>query len=149
FTEIFAQAGSIGSERGEDEAAVRVEARQRLEAERAGIEIWTVAGAHRHADEPPVGGVGPAMIGAAEAQGAAAFVLAHLGAAVRAAIDQRLDASVLLTHREHGNAGQADADEVAGGADLALVAEIEPHPREQALALPGEDRWIGVDPAVD
>src|SRR2546425_8338126 len=76
-------------------------------------------------------------------------VRAQLGAAVRAAVEQRRDRPVMLPHHDDGLAAHPGRDEAAGDGNLAFVAEVEPGTAEDQRDLPLEDGGIHVDRFVD
>ena len=147
--DMVLEARSMRGQAGEHEAAVFADARGAGEVEVRAIEAIAAAFRHRHAHELAVGVVVPAVIAADEPLGVALAFVHHLGAAMGAAIEQHVDAVVVMPRHDDGLAAEFGRDVVARVGDLAGVADVQPGAPEDALHFEFEDIRIGIDPPVN
>src|SRR5262249_27917809 len=141
---------AVVGERGEDEASIRVHARDPGQPQVSPTGRRGMVPFGEGADgERAVGAVRPAVIGADELARRSRWRIAHGRAAVSAAVDEGAGRAVGVARHDHGLAGHPRGEEVARIRDLALVPEQQPRPAEQPLHLELEHLRIGVDRAVD
>jgi maltose alpha-D-glucosyltransferase/alpha-amylase len=138
----------LGVEGGEHESAVGVDLLGLGQSVVLLAEALGEAALVRHVDQVAVVGEGPGVVEAAEPLLVAATLAAHLGAAVRARVQQDPDLVVLVPGEEHRPAGNLAGDEVAGLGNLRLVPDIDPALVEDPLALRLEHLTVGEDLAV-
>jgi len=132
-------------ERGEHEAAIAVDARQRLHARaRLAQRFLGEVGPHGHARQLAIGAECPAVIHAREHARVAARARQHLGAAVAAAVVQHVHRTALVAAQHHRLAGQRRAVIVARVGHQAVVAHVDPHLAEYLGHLGLEHGRIGV-----
>ena len=86
-------------------------------------------------DEPSVPRIGPAVIRAHEMTDATGLGTAQLGAAMTAAIEDRVDAPIVMAHDHDGGAAKHPGHIIARRRNLALMREIEPRPVEDPIML--------------
>ena len=101
----------------------------------------------RHADQPAVGGIGPAVIGAGQPPRAAAVAVDQPRAAVAADIGEGADPVVGAAHDDDAFAEKLERPPVAGRRNVAGVADDLPGGPDQPLHLDGEIFGIVIDPA--
>ena len=77
----------------------------------------------RHADQPPVGAVAPAVIGAGEDGRRALVVAAHLHAAMAAGIEEDVDPAGAVAAQDHRLLAHRRHEIVAGLGDLAFMPD--------------------------
>ena len=99
----------------------------------------------RHAEQFAVQPEAPAVITAAERRNLAAGLVDELGALVAAAIVQHVHRAVVGTDHDDGHLAVIQRDVVALLRYLALMADVDPCPRPDALHLEIENLGIGVD----
>src|SRR4029079_4123711 len=100
----------------------------------AEVEAVGVALPMRHRIQRAVEPIAPAVIRADEAGQRAALPGAHHGAAMRAPVDQRMDA-LPVAHYQHVLAGDPGTVEIAGVGDLAVVRQEYPGAAEDAVHI--------------
>ena len=138
-------------ERGEDEATVARHVRRGDKAELFAVEVvgLAVALAHGHRMQAAIGVEGPAVIGAAKAlAGIALLHVANDGAAMAAAVVQHAHLAIGMAHADDRLAPNESGEEVPRLRDLAIVADIDPGPLEDALHLQLEHLGVDEDPPV-
>jgi hypothetical protein len=145
---VLVEALTVGGEAREHEAAVLADPRRTGEAELLLAEAGRAALRHRHADQRAVHVEGPAVIAAHEPGAVAAALVRDLGAAMGAAVEQNVDAAIVVARHDHRLAAEIGGDVVARLTHLAGMADEQPSAAEDALHLQLEDLGIGVDPAV-
>ena len=146
------QRRTFAGQTGEDEAAVTVHPRRRLDAAVrvvAGhpgslVPLGQRNGAHLAIEVETPGVVGTDEGGA----GVAAQVAHQLDAAVRAAVVQDLDAAVALAHHDHRLAPDRHRVVVARRRHLRLVAAVNPGPLPDLFHFGVENRLVRVHALV-
>src|SRR5438045_6832491 len=93
----------------------------------------------RHADQPPVGAVAPAVIGAGEDSRRALVVAAHLHAAMATGIEEDVDATGAVAAQDHRLLAHRRNEVIAGLGNLAFMPDMQPGTGEDALLLLGVD----------
>src|ERR1700730_5095587 len=150
FAEIFEKGRRIGIPAGPDGALVAAELRDLDQSPLRFVELLVVGLAEiGHADEPAVGAVAPAVVGAGEDRGVALVVAAHLLAAVPAGIEEHVGLARPVAAQDHRLLAHARDEVVARVGDLALMPDKEPHPGEEPLQLPLVDLLVDEDLAAD
>ena len=147
--EPLRETGCIEVERAEDQAAVRAQPRHLGQAVVGFVKVRRVALTEGHVDEVAAVGVGPAVVGALEAPGRTALGLAHARGPVGAAVEQGVQAAVLVAGDDQGPQPHVRRQEIVGVGHLALVGQINPGAAEHLGHLGIEDRGVGVDGAMD
>src|SRR5581483_9242907 len=133
--------------RGEDEAAIDADTGHRMKPQ-LGELAGRIARGERCRLQRAGAVVAPAVVRTDETLDVAAAFGAHHGATMRAAIDQYRYRAIIVTHDDDRLASDARSEVVAGGRNLALVAEHQPRAAEDALELELEDRRIGIEGAM-
>src|ERR1700720_1457783 len=103
----------------------------------------------RHADQPAVGAVAPAMIWAGEDGGVALVVTAYLHAAMAARVQEDVHLAGAVAAQDHRLLAHPRRGVIAGVRDLALMADKEPGAGKDPLLLLGVDRLVDEDLAAD
>src|SRR5271169_5573409 len=136
LAEIFAQRRGLRVEGGEEQPLVAVELRHRIEAPALALQFAVIGFLQiRHADQPPVIAIGPAVIGAGEGGGIAELGAAQPVAAMAANIQKGMHLARRVAHNENRVFAHVSGEKIAGLRDLALMAQKEPAARENALQL--------------
>src|SRR5271166_4022727 len=136
LAEIFAQRRGLRVEGGEEQPLVAVELRHRIEAPALALQFAVIGFLQiRHADQPPVIAIGPAVIGAGEGGGIAELGAAQPVAAMAADIQKGMHLARRVAHNENRVFAHVSGEKIAGLRDLALMAQKEPAARENALQL--------------
>src|SRR5262249_12955689 len=144
LAEIVVQWQRIGIERGEPQSLVIVELRYWRQAPALAVQFIVVGLLQiRHADQPPVIAVRPAMICAGEGGGVTGIGAAQPVATMAADIQKCVYLSAAVAHHQNRVFTHIGGEEIARLRNLALVAQIEPAAREDPLQL------LLVDPALD
>ena len=148
--EIFGKGRRRRVPGGPHRALVAAQLRHLDEAPLRPVELRMVGLAEiRHADQPAVGAVAPAVIGAGEDGRVALVVAAHLHAAMAAGIEEHMDLAGPVAAQDHRFLAHARDEVVAGVRDLALVADKQPSAGEDALQLLAVDLLVDEDLAAD
>ena len=140
---------AFGRQAGEDETAIRLDARHRHHAVARVVEVIAITLGERDRGQCAVHAKGPAVVGTGERFGMAFFHLADLVAAVRAAVVEHLAATALVARKDHRLEADHAGDEVAIGGHFALVAHVDPAAAEDAVELVFKHLGVGVHGAVD
>ena len=150
FGQVVVERCDVRIEADEDEPAVFLAPRDFPHVEQR---IGFVAREHRVADrdvgEFARGVEHPAVVAAAEDAGRAGVLLADHGPAVRTAVVKRPDCPPAVAHQDQRAPVDATGDEGAGLRDFRSVADVEPYPVVDQLALHREDVGIREDPPAD
>ncbi|HXC14552.1 MAG TPA: hypothetical protein VNV39_17165 [Stellaceae bacterium] len=150
IAEIFGEGGGRRVPGGPDRALVVAKLRDLDETPLRPVEGRVVGLAEiGHADQPAVGAVAPAVIGAGENGGVALVVAAHLHPAMPARIQKDVDFAGAVAAQDDGFLAHPRDEEVAGVRDLAVVADKEPSAGEQPLLLLLVDRLVDKNLAAD
>src|SRR5438105_332692 len=150
LAEILAQGRRRRIEAREEEPFVLVELRDRHEAPALPIQFVVVSLFEvGHGDQLAVIAVGPAVISAGKARGIAVIGAAKAIAPMPAHIEKSSHDSVGATYHEHRVFAHIGREEIAGLRDLAIMAQIEPAAREDALQLLLIDLRLDKDPPAD
>lgn len=138
-------------EAGKDKAAIAFHTRQAEQSLRLreGVGIAAGLAAMGNADERPVIGIDPAVIGALEFPRPASELPAQHRAAMPAAIDQHIQPALLIAADDHRLQADMRGLEVARLGQLALMRDKDPGLLEDALHLAREDGGIAVSARVD
>src|SRR5208283_4690553 len=140
----------LGVESGEEQPLVAVELRHRLETPALALQFAVIGFLEpRHADQPPVVAVGPAMIGAGEARGIAGISTAQPVAAMAADIQEGVHLARAVAHHENRVFAHIGRKEITGLRDLAFMAQEKPTAGEDPLLLLLIDLGLDVDAAAD
>ena len=124
--EIVGERIGIGVEAHEPEAAILLEPPWSPQAVGGFVEALGIGVRARHAHQPPVVAVGPAVVDALEAAPVALALSAHNGAAVAAGIEQAVELPRLIAAEDHRPAGDLARAEIAGPLQLGGMAGINP-----------------------
>jgi hypothetical protein len=89
----------------------------------------------RHADQPPVVAVGPAVIGAGEGRCIAVVGAAKAIAAMAANVQEGVHFARRVAHHQNRVFAHVSGEEIAGSRDLALMTQKEPAAGEYPLQL--------------
>src|SRR5271156_4046679 len=144
LAEIIVQRRCRGVESGEPQPLVIVELRYWSKAPVLAIQFVVVGLLQiRHASEPPVIAVGPAVIGAGKGGGIAGIGAAQPVATMTAYIQKSVNLPRCIAHHQNRVLAHIGGEEIARLRDLALVAQIEPAAGEDPLQL------LLVNPALD
>src|ERR1051326_1271846 len=131
-------------------ALVIIELRDRHQAPALAIEFVVVRFLQiGDTDQLAIIAVGPAMIGAGEARGVPIIGAAEPVASVTADIEKSAHDSVGAPYDEHRVFTHIGREEIAGLRDLAVVAQIKPAAREDALQLLLIDLRLDKDAPAD
>ena len=150
LAEIIAQRRRLGIEGGEPQPLVIVELRHRREAPAVAVELVMIGLLQiRHAGQPAVIAVGPAVIGAGEARGVAAVGAAQPVAAMPADIEKGVHLAAGVAHDQHRVLAHVGGEEIAGPRDLAVVAQEQPAARENLPQLLLVNLRLDEDPPAD
>ena len=141
----FGDGGPAGFEADEQETAPRLQL-DRDQAETLGIEPGIILSGG-HADQPPVIGIGPGMIGAGQPLGAARLAVDQPRAAVAADIGEGAHHTVAAANHDHALAEQVERAPVASVWNVVGVADDLPRRADQPLHLDPEIFGIAIDPA--
>ena len=148
-SQIVDQSGRVRVERAEDEAAIGLDARQLGQVEPGVRHVAGIALGPRHARQRARVEVGPAVIRTLERLGRAGLPAAHGRAAMGAAVVERPDHPGRIAHHDDRPQAEGRAHEVVLRRYLALMRQIHPDRAENTGHLGAEDRFVGVDPAMD
>src|SRR5215467_5715765 len=91
----------VGRQARPDEAAVEADSWHREEAHLLTLEARVVSGRVGHADQPSVGRVRPAVVGAPEMADVPALALAQSGPTVTTSVEEHMDLAVLVARDDH------------------------------------------------
>ena len=142
--EMIEERRHVRIEAGKDKAAIAFDARQAEQSLRLreGVGIAAGLAAMGDADQRPVIGIDPAVIGALEFPRPAGELPAQHRAAMPAAIDQHMEPALLVAADDHRLQADMRGLEVARLGQLALMRDEDPGLLEDALHLAREDGGI-------
>jgi hypothetical protein len=99
--------------------------------------------------EPAVQMIGPAVITTLKFVGVTLVIGDDQRTAMRALIMDDANFALGIANKNHGLAADESPRVVAGIANLALVADVNPRGAEDSFHLRFEDCRIGIEPAMD
>src|SRR6516225_4893275 len=142
--------GASASKVAKPQALMGGKLRHRYQAPALAIQLVVVGLLHiRHAGEPPVIAVGPAVIGAGKARGITRIGAAQPVAAMTAHIEEGADLARGVAHHQNRVFAHIAGQEIAGLRDLAVMAQKEPAAGEDALQLLLINLRLDEDAAAD
>jgi hypothetical protein len=133
-----------GVEAGEEQRSPGGDAHRHQVEVGGGVGTWNLI-EQRGGAESSVGGVGPAVVGAADGSGDVAVGFGEFGAAMTAGVQHRVEFAVGVSGDEHRPRSEAPHEQAPGFGDLVRGADAHPGSFEDALTLDLERALVGVE----